>query len=161
MCQVHLYRTAPTSSLPNPLPRQALDEAGLASVPFDLRVVSNQGDADRYGFTGSPTIQINGIDPFAEPGQPLAVACQGLPRRTRRPRIAALFNKLQLACLANSTNRTPVRAPQHHRHSGNSLRLARPASARRSKPPILRTYRTTAHHVLARRSRNRTNREIR
>ncbi|MBB2892082.1 hypothetical protein [Flexivirga oryzae] len=59
--------------------RQTLDDAGMASVPFDVRVVANQGDADRYGFTGSPTIQINGIDPFAQPGQPPAVACRVYP----------------------------------------------------------------------------------
>lgn len=76
--------SAPVSDCPNqqpakPLLRQTLDKAGMASVPFDVRGFTNQGDADRYGFTGSPTIQINGVAPFAEPCQPPAVACRVYP----------------------------------------------------------------------------------
>jgi glutaredoxin len=56
--------------------RQALDDAGLREVRFTTRVVTDQNEAERSGFTGSPTILINGRDPFAEPGRPPGLACR-------------------------------------------------------------------------------------
>ncbi|PCG85010.1 hypothetical protein CIB93_15960 [Streptomyces sp. WZ.A104] len=56
--------------------RQALDDAGLPVTTFTTRVISDQGEAERSGFTGSPTILIDGRDPFAEPGASPSVACR-------------------------------------------------------------------------------------
>lgn len=56
--------------------RQALDDTGLSTVQFTIRVVSDQAEAERIGFTGSPTVLIDGRDPFAEPGQHPALACR-------------------------------------------------------------------------------------
>jgi hypothetical protein len=39
-------------------------------------VVTTPEDAEKLGFTGSPTIRINGVDPFAEPAQPPGLACR-------------------------------------------------------------------------------------
>ena len=40
------------------------------------RVVTSQADAKRLGLTGSPTLLVDGADPFARPGQPPSVSCR-------------------------------------------------------------------------------------
>lgn len=39
-------------------------------------VVKTPEEAERAGFTGSPTILVEGSDPFAEPGAPTGLACR-------------------------------------------------------------------------------------
>ncbi|MBV7697546.1 hypothetical protein [Streptomyces sp. TRM70350] len=56
--------------------RQALQGAGLVGAGFTTRVIADQAEAERSGFTGSPTILIDGRDPFAEPGASPSVACR-------------------------------------------------------------------------------------
>jgi hypothetical protein len=56
--------------------RQALAEAGLSTTGFTTRVIAYQAEAERSGFTGSPTILIDGRDPFAEPGAAPSLSCR-------------------------------------------------------------------------------------
>lgn len=56
--------------------RQALDGAGLPGETFTTRVIADQAEAERSGFTGSPTILIAGRDPFTEPDSSPSVACR-------------------------------------------------------------------------------------
>ncbi|WP_406118003.1 DsbA family protein [Streptomyces sp. NBC_00989] len=56
--------------------RQALDDAGLKEATFTTRVVADQAEAEQSGFTGSPTIVIDGRDPFAEPGTTPSLSCR-------------------------------------------------------------------------------------
>ncbi|MCC2275252.1 DsbA family protein [Streptomyces sp. ET3-23] len=56
--------------------RRALGEAGLYDITITTRVVTDQAEAERIGFTGSPTILIDGHDPFAEPGRPAGLTCR-------------------------------------------------------------------------------------
>ncbi|MFB7553901.1 DsbA family protein [Streptomyces sp. NPDC056154] len=51
--------------------RQALEAADVVT-----RVVTNRAEAERIGFTGSPTILINGEDPFAEAGRAQGMTCR-------------------------------------------------------------------------------------
>lgn len=55
--------------------RQALDAVGL-DEGFTTRVIADQAEAERCGFIGSPTILIDGRDPFAEPGRASGLACR-------------------------------------------------------------------------------------
>lgn len=52
--------------------------ATRARVPVQVgtRTVETMGEAQRVGFTGSPTILVNGVDPFAQAGQAPALACR-------------------------------------------------------------------------------------
>jgi hypothetical protein len=59
--------------------RTALRDVGLAGVDFATTVIGTLQQAERRGFTGSPTILINGSDPFAEPGRLPALACRVYP----------------------------------------------------------------------------------
>lgn len=67
--------------------RSSLDEVGLDRVGVSVVVIDSQAEAERYGFVGSPTILIEGVDPFAVSGALPALACrmypggQGVPGR--------------------------------------------------------------------------------
>jgi hypothetical protein len=47
-----------------------------ADIEVDLQNVETAGDAERLGFTGSPTLLLDGTDPFAVPGTEPALACR-------------------------------------------------------------------------------------
>jgi glutaredoxin len=60
--------------------RSALLAAGLPRTPIRVNVIESQREAEQRGFIGSPTILINGVDPFAEPGRrPPGLACRIYP----------------------------------------------------------------------------------
>lgn len=59
-------------------------------VTVRLETVETAEQAERVGFVGSPTLLVDGRDPFAEPGRPVGLACRvyrtpegpaGLPSR--------------------------------------------------------------------------------
>jgi Alkylmercury lyase len=52
----------------------ALD--GRAGVLVSHQVISDEGEAVRWGMHGSPTLLIDGADPFAGPGQPPSLSCR-------------------------------------------------------------------------------------
>lgn len=56
--------------------RQAMDDAHLTTTGFTTRVVADQAEAERSAFIGSPTILIDGRDPFAEPGATPSHSCR-------------------------------------------------------------------------------------
>src|ERR1039457_2427992 len=49
---------------------------GRRDVTVSRQVIADQDEAARRGMHGSPTILVDGIDPFAEPGQPASVSCR-------------------------------------------------------------------------------------
>jgi hypothetical protein len=49
---------------------------GRADVSVSHEVISNERDAASWGMHGSPTLLIDGVDPFAVPGQPPSVSCR-------------------------------------------------------------------------------------
>ena len=58
--------------------------AGRPGVSVEHRVVSTPEEAERYGMSCSPTILIDGRDPFAEPGTAASLAWfAGRVRRRR------------------------------------------------------------------------------
>lgn len=56
--------------------RQALREVGLPASALTLRRVSTPEEAERMSFRGSPTVLVNGVDPFADPTAPVGLACR-------------------------------------------------------------------------------------
>jgi hypothetical protein len=50
--------------------------AGRPEVTITRRVITNLAEAARWQMHGSPTLLVNGKDPFAEPGAAAAVACR-------------------------------------------------------------------------------------
>ncbi|MEY9966856.1 hypothetical protein ABIA33_004921 [Streptacidiphilus sp. MAP12-16] len=70
--------TAPTvPNCPNALVLQKRITTALdgRSASLDLVEVTTQDEAARWGMTGSPTVLIDGVDPFASPGAAPSVSC--------------------------------------------------------------------------------------
>jgi hypothetical protein len=61
-----------------PVLEQRLAEAlaGGPAVTVTRRVIADPDEAARWGMTGSPTLLVDGHDPFAVPGAGPAVACR-------------------------------------------------------------------------------------
>lgn len=49
---------------------------GLAGVSMSRKVIATADDAARAGMRGSPTVLVDGIDPFAEPRVPTGLSCR-------------------------------------------------------------------------------------
>jgi hypothetical protein len=56
--------------------REALAGLGEDVATVTYEQVMTPEDADRAGFRGSPTILVNGRDPFAGPGDPIGLSCR-------------------------------------------------------------------------------------
>ena len=52
----------------------AAPDAPMARIAHER--VGTQAEAERVGFRGSPTILLDGHDPFAEAGDPVGLACR-------------------------------------------------------------------------------------
>lgn len=72
--------------------------ATRSDISIDTQAVETAEEAERLGFTGSPTLLIDGRDPFAEPGRPAGLACRvyitpdgpaGLPSRSQLEKLLA------------------------------------------------------------------------
>jgi hypothetical protein len=50
--------------------------AGLEGAAVRHRVIASEADAAAAGMHGSPTLLVNGTDPFAAPGQPTSLSCR-------------------------------------------------------------------------------------
>lgn len=55
---------------------QALAPAGLSHSVLTKQVVDTAEDADRLRFRGSPTVLVNGQDPFADANAPVGLSCR-------------------------------------------------------------------------------------
>ncbi|MET9382108.1 hypothetical protein ABZY09_13720 [Streptomyces sp. NPDC002928] len=74
--EILVVRDCPNRQLAVERLRQALDEAELGATPFTTRVIADQAEAERSGFTGSPTILIDGRDPFGEADAAPSLSCR-------------------------------------------------------------------------------------
>ncbi len=59
--------------------REALSRTGHSDVVIRLQRVTTAEEAERLGFVGSPTILVDGQDPFAVVGAPPGLACRRYP----------------------------------------------------------------------------------
>jgi hypothetical protein len=57
--------------------RAVLGELGRADAEIVLRRVDTEDEAARLGFSGSPTIRVDGVDPVPPPpGEPTGLTCR-------------------------------------------------------------------------------------
>lgn len=59
--------------------RAALERTGHSGVEVRYERVETEEDAERVAFIGSPTILIDGTDPFARADAPVGLACRLYP----------------------------------------------------------------------------------
>jgi hypothetical protein len=55
--------------------REALDRTGSVATIEHVDVLSPE-DAERLSFRGSPTVLVDGVDPFADPEAPVGLSCR-------------------------------------------------------------------------------------
>jgi hypothetical protein len=83
------------------LERLGLLLADYPDARLTCRVVRDEAEAVRAGMHGSPTLLVNGIDPFAAPGSPASLSCRvyrdGSGRSQGAPSVAALRQAVRLA----------------------------------------------------------------
>jgi hypothetical protein len=59
--------------------RHALTHVGRADARVEYRKVRSPEEAAANQFRGSPTILIDGVDPFADPDSPVGLSCRVYP----------------------------------------------------------------------------------
>jgi hypothetical protein len=78
--------------------RQVLADAGRHDAEIEYQLVATQEEAEHLGFVGSPTILIDGSDPFGQPGAAAGLACRlyrtpdGLAGQPTRGQLAAALS---------------------------------------------------------------------
>ncbi|HEY2309363.1 MAG TPA: hypothetical protein VGI05_26095 [Streptosporangiaceae bacterium] len=74
---------------------------GRQDVTVSRQVIADQDEAARRGMHGSPTILVDGVDPFAGPGQSASVSCRlyrdGDSQLDRAPSVSQLRQALAAA----------------------------------------------------------------
>ena len=55
---------------------QAMDQLDLPREELDLQNVPTAEQAEAVGFRGSPTVLVDGRDPFADPSAPVGLSCR-------------------------------------------------------------------------------------
>ena len=55
--------------------REAMATAGC-DAPLVHVAVTTPEEAERLSFRGSPTVLVDGVDPFADPGDPVGLSCR-------------------------------------------------------------------------------------
>jgi len=81
--------------------RLAVALAGHPGAVLRRRVVASEREATEAGMHGSPTLLVDGVDPFARPGEAASLSCRlypgGAGEADEIPSVAALQAALQAA----------------------------------------------------------------
>lgn len=91
--ELQVVADCPNDAPATALLRRLLDEVGASASPIRRTVVTSPQQAADLGFAGSPTILINGVDPFAVTDRNLGLSCRMYPTASGRaglPEPAAL-----------------------------------------------------------------------
>ncbi|MFB7710164.1 thioredoxin family protein [Streptomyces sp. NPDC056105] len=108
--------------------------------------VGDPEQATRFGMTGSPTVLIDGVDPFAVPGAPASLSCRlyraSDGRAEGAPSIASLRRALSDVDAAGDCDCPPMEAASR----GDRGRLAPEAGGLRAvQQAVLRHFAATGH----------------
>jgi hypothetical protein len=95
--------------------RTVLDELGLSGVGLRTTVIVGPDDAASHRFGGSPTVRINGVDPFGSDGSP-SLACRLYPTGTGLSGIPDPEPIRALIAAASRTARLTPPAQPHDQH---------------------------------------------
>ena len=56
--------------------RHVIEQAGKVDVQLEYQLIDSPEMAEQVGFHGSPTILVDGRDPFATGGEPIGLSCR-------------------------------------------------------------------------------------
>ncbi|WP_205718183.1 thioredoxin family protein [Actinomadura soli] len=95
-----------------PVLQQRLAEvlADHEQISVTWRVISVEGEAVRWGMRGSPTLLMDGIDPFADPSGPPSLSCRMFRESGGRLEGAPSVAALRRALRASVADRAGVEA---------------------------------------------------
>ncbi|HEY5116597.1 MAG TPA: hypothetical protein VIJ00_13830 [Nakamurella sp.] len=81
--------------------RAALTHAEMPGLEVRETVIADERQAQARRFAGSPTLLIDGVDPFAEPGLPVGMSCRiyrdSAGHRSNLPSMAELVRVIHAA----------------------------------------------------------------
>ena len=77
--EILYFDGCPNSGVVEQRLRAALDELGRKGATVNRIEVADPEDTERLEFTGSPTVRINGRDPFATGDEKVGFACRVYP----------------------------------------------------------------------------------
>ena len=66
----------PNADAARSLVEAALAQVGLPDVPVRMTIIDSEQEALRRGFAGSPTILLDGVDPFSGSGTGTGLTCR-------------------------------------------------------------------------------------
>jgi len=131
-----------------PLLEQRLVEA-LAGWPAVTvqQVIADADEAARWGMCGSPTLLVNGHDPFAVPGMGPALACRLYQDKGGRleavPAVAALRRALEQAGMRARRRAGATGRPGAVGRAGRGMLAPAEGGLRAVQQQVLRTFATT------------------
>jgi len=96
----------PNESVALSVLRSAFDRVGLAAQSVRTTVIASQDQAEERGFFGSPTILIDGVDPFGVAGQSPAFACRVYATLSGLSGVPPLGDVI--AAVTAASNRDPI-----------------------------------------------------
>lgn len=97
----------PHATLAEALLRVTLDELGLTRTPVYINMIETTAEAIHQTFVGSPTIRINGVDPWAQSGSEPGLACRVHPSPAGLP---TQYSLAQALCAAVVNDQLPMPA---------------------------------------------------
>ncbi len=74
--EIRYFDDCPNWKIADDRVAEALHEVGIEKALVTYRQVTSTDQANAIEFRGSPTIVINGVDPFATPGDAIGLACR-------------------------------------------------------------------------------------
>lgn len=83
------------------LVRQVLQELQQPDEVLTLRAVTTSEEAEAVGFRGSPTVLVDGVDPFGDTSAPVGLSCRVFPTPdglAGAPTLEQLREVLRTAC---------------------------------------------------------------
>ncbi|MEN4397505.1 hypothetical protein [Mycolicibacterium conceptionense] len=100
----------PHRTLTEALVRVMLDQLGLGHIAVRTSVIDTPAEALRLGFSGSPTILIDGIDPWLPRRPQPAIACRLYPTTDGLPDRQELAAALHAAAVTTPRRQSPQTA---------------------------------------------------
>ena len=73
---IQYFRGCPNQALAERRVGEAMGRLGGARPVLELQEIPDAAEAERVGFRGSPTVLIDGVDPFTDPAAPAGFACR-------------------------------------------------------------------------------------
>jgi hypothetical protein len=96
----------PNESVALSVLRSAFDRVGLAAQSVRATVIASQDQAEERGLVGSPTILIDGVDPFGVAAQSPAFACRVYAAPSGLSGVPPLGDVI--AAVTAASNRDPI-----------------------------------------------------